>query len=343
VNFRLRVATWFALSLLILIAALLVSAHQHLDGELRKDRWDRSHPKFPEWVIHGSYTDEEVHDVLGELIQVWLWVGTPIVIASLGAGYYLAMRSVRPIRRINRELAALDLGALEEGVSVPEKDAELATLVKHINELLHRMQHSYGEMAEFSSLVAHELRTPLTLLRLKIEATASLLPPEISEELQEDLHRLSRLVERSLLTAKAETKKLHPACEPVELSLLLEDLRESYSLMAAEQGIEMEWSVARAVWCRTDPDLILQIFHNLLGNALRYGEQRARVSLSQSSGRATVRISNLFSFQRPARPGTGLGLRLVRSLCASMEQTRFRCRESRGVFSVRLALRTFKP
>ncbi|MGC2578636.1 MAG: hypothetical protein WA376_13775 [Terrimicrobiaceae bacterium] len=128
-NFRLRVAAWFAVSVFLLVAVLIFTAHQHLDEELRKDRWDRSHPQFPGWVIHGSYTDEEVHDILSELIHVWLWVGIPLVLASVAVGYFIALRSVRPIRQINRELAALNPSSFASGVHLPERDEELAVLV----------------------------------------------------------------------------------------------------------------------------------------------------------------------------------------------------------------------
>ncbi len=84
-NFRLKIAAWFSLSLLAFAGVLVSTAHWHLDEELRKDRWDRSHPKFPQWVIHGSYTDEEVRDILGELIQVWLWVGIPWPLRALAS------------------------------------------------------------------------------------------------------------------------------------------------------------------------------------------------------------------------------------------------------------------
>jgi len=52
---------------------------------------------------------------------------------------------------------------------------------------------------------AHELRTPLTLLRMRIEQSAAEIPPELSEQLQEELSRLSKFVERSLLAARAES------------------------------------------------------------------------------------------------------------------------------------------
>lgn len=339
-NFRLKVASWFALSVLALAGVLLLSAHHHLDEELRKDRWDRSHPKFAEWVIHGSYTDEEVADILGELVQVWLWIGIPLLLVSACIGYLIALQSVRPIRRINRELAALDSQSLGRGLHVPEKDQELARLVQHINDLLGRLGRSYNEMSEFSARVAHELRTPLTLLRMRLESAAPELPVEFSEEMQEQIRRLSQLVERSLLAAKAEGGKLEVQRDRVNVTSLLDDLREGYTLLAAERSIALEWRVQPELACTSDPELLRQILHNLLGNALRHGKGQVRLTARNSLRQdgVVVWLSNRMDGGHAASAGTGIGLRLVRALTRALGATLFCNRQIQRVFVARLVL-----
>ncbi|MGB7839421.1 MAG: HAMP domain-containing sensor histidine kinase [Terrimicrobiaceae bacterium] len=344
-NFRLRVAAWFAVSVFLLVAVLIFTAHQHLDEELRKDRWDRSHPQFPGWVIHGSYTDEEVHDILSELIHVWLWVGIPLVLASVAVGYFIALRSVRPIRQINRELAALNPSSFASGVHLPERDEELAVLVRHINDLLQRVGRSYNEMAEFSARVAHELRTPLTLLRMRTESAAPELPPDFSEEVQEEIRRLSQLVERSLLAAKAEGGKLDAQTVPVDLAGLLEDLHEGYALLASERSITLDWRTLPGLVVASDTELLRQILHNLIGNAIRHGREKVRVSAmrSRTAGRIVVRIANFIGNGNSGQIGTGMGLRLVRSLANVLGKTQFQIRQTTHVFSVRLLLPAATP
>lgn len=338
-NFRTRLAVWFAASLFILAAALLFSAHWHLDEELRQDRWDRSHPKYPQWVIHGSYTNEEVHDILGELVHVWLWVGGPLLIGSLAVGYLIACRSVRPIRQINRELDALDPGNLDRGVQLPDSDPELSALVSHINKLLGRAHRSYAEMAEFSARVAHELRNPLTHLRMKLEAAAPQLPAEFSEEVQEEIYRLSQLVERSLLLAKAENGRLDPHIETFSLDAILEDLRESYQILADGSGCCPEWRVSPDLVGKGDTGWLRQIFHNLLGNVLRYGRDPVRLTAFPQARKGKIVFCLTNAIKTGSAPGgTGIGLRLVRGLCASLPDTRFRYRAHGGFFSVRITL-----
>lgn len=325
-NFRLRLAAWFGISLAALTALLMVTAHWHLDEELRQDRWDRSHPKYPNWVIHGSFTDEEVQDILGELMKVWVWVGAPVVILALGIGFLLARRSMRPIYAINNELSQLEARSLRKGIALPENDAVLSDLVRHINLLLERVGRAYQNLDEFTSKVSHEIRTPLALLRMKIERSAVDLPPGLSEELQDELARVTRLVEQALLAAKAESGRVSADLKRVSVSALLDDVREGYELLAKERGLDFEWAVKNGLGAVTDAELLRQILHNLLSNAVRYARRRIRVRAHSDHGGVVVRIANDFDNSTIAEPGIGLGLRLVRSLASTLNIDFRQCR-----------------
>lgn len=340
-NFRFKIALWFTLSMVVLVTALMFTAHAHLDEELREDRWDRSHPKFPEWVIHGNYTNEEVHDILGELIHIWLAVGVPLCLLSAGIGYFIALRSVRPIQQINRELARLEAGSLNEGVTVTDRDPELARLTRHINDLLRRVGDRYNEMAEFSARVAHELRTPLTLLRMKVESAAPELPPDFSESVQDEIRHLSQLVERSLLAAKAEGGRLEIHVGEVDLSALVADLHEAYLPLAKEAGLTLSVDLPPGLTVASDPAVLQQILHNLFGNAVRYASGSIRIRLRPHRLRRHLQLTLTNRIASPApTAGIGIGLRLVKALSSVLPGTRFRFRRWKQVFSVNLRFET---
>jgi signal transduction histidine kinase len=342
VNFRIRMAAWFGLALAGIIGILIFTAHQHLDHELRLEKWDRSHPKYPDWSLHGSYTDAEVQDILGELIQVWIWVGLPALGLALGSGFLLANRSLRPVKRINRALAEKNPDTLKTGIPPPESDRVLAELVSQINALLFRVGNAYDEMAEYSSRVAHELRTPLTLLRMRIEQSAADLPPELSEQLQEELSRLSTFVERSLLAAKAEAGRLEVKRSSVDLSALLEEFKEPYEILASQAGLDLGWGVSPGLRIDTDPDLLRQMLHNLLGNTCRYGASAARLRVFPSARSTVLSLANDHPEVR-APGGLGIGLRLVRALANGMDGHNFAIRDNGRVFAVRLVWETTTP
>jgi signal transduction histidine kinase len=337
-NFRLRLAAWFGISLAVLTAILMATAHWHLDEELRHDKWDRSHPKYPNWSIHGSFTDAEVQDILGELMKVWLWVGVPVLGLALGIGFLLARRSVRPIDAIDRELSLLEAKSLRKGIAVPENDPVLSDLVRHINRLLERVGDAYQNLDEFASKVAHEIRTPLMLLRMKIECEAADLPPGFSEELQDEVARVTRLVEQSLLAAKAESGRVTADLQEVNVSLMLDDVLEGYDLLAKERHLDFDWSVADGLCAFTDAGFLRQILHNLLSNAVRYARRRIRVRARSAAGDVIVTLANDFDRSAMATSGIGLGLRLVRGLASTLK-IGFRQRAIGAIFATRLRLR----
>lgn len=53
----------------MVIALFLSIAYWHLEHELRQEKWERVHPDHPDWILHGSYSDAEVRDIVGELIK----------------------------------------------------------------------------------------------------------------------------------------------------------------------------------------------------------------------------------------------------------------------------------
>jgi signal transduction histidine kinase len=195
-------------------------------------------------------------------------------------------------------------------------------------------------MADFSARVAHELRLPLTLLRLRLEALAPELPPEVSEDLQEEIRQLSQLVERSLLMAKAEGGTLEHEIQPVDLSALLEDLHDGYAILAAEAGLTLGWQPDPKLIVRSDPALLRQILHNLLGNAIRHGKGEIRLEARPVADGRRVRLAirNRIAGGDTSLLGTGMGLRLVRAIVGALGETTFQAEERDGVFETVLEL-----
>jgi signal transduction histidine kinase len=326
-SFRIRITAWVVLSCTLLIGVMMFAAYRQLEEELRAGRWDRTHPKIPGWVLHNSYSEEEIEDILGELLETWLWTAAPLVGLSLGAGLLLARRSLRPMHDINRQLADMRADSLHGGITIPEADPIIADLANHLNGLLDRAGTAYQEMAEFSARVAHELRTPLMLLRMRVEHAPPGIPSVFQEELQDELARLSRFVERSLLAAKAEQGALIPVPSPVSLSDLVRDLTEDYQLLAAERSLGMTLELAENLRIEADPDLLRQALHGLLENAVSYAKSEIRVSCRADDDGPVLEIHNDTDPATMATAGLGLGLRLIRGICDA-SGIRFEIRQS---------------
>jgi signal transduction histidine kinase len=314
-SFRFRIAAWVVVSCILLISVMIFTAHRQLEEELRAGRTDPSHPANPDWVLHNTYAEAEIQDILDELLSIWSWTAVPIIALSLGAGLLLARRALRPVHDINRQLSAMRPDSLHGGITIPEADPAIEGLANHLNGLLERAGTAYQEMAEFSARVAHELRTPLMLLRMRVEHAPPGMPPAFQEDLQDELARLARFVERSLLAAKAEQGALVPATAPLALGDLVQDVTGDYQLLAAERALEMTVEIAPGIRIDADADLLLQTLHGLLENAVRYAKSEIHVSCRTQHGGAVLEIHNDRDSATIATAGLGLGLRLVRGIC----------------------------
>lgn len=313
-SYRFRIAAWMVLSCMLIIMVMIYVGHRQLEEELREGHKDQTHPEMPGWTLHNSYAEEEIQDILGEMLEQWALVAVPMVVLSLGAGLLLARRSLRPMHDINRQLGEMRPNSLHGGISIPEADPIIADLASRLNALLDRAGIAYQEMAEFSARVAHELRTPLMLLRLRLEHAPPGTPPAFQEELQDEIARLSRFVERSLLAVKAEQGGLVPVTAPLSLSVLVRDVAEDYQLLADERAIAMVLEVEENIQIDADSDLLRQALHGLLENAARYAKSRILVSCRTENGGSFVEIHNDIDLTTMATAGLGLGLRLVRRI-----------------------------
>jgi signal transduction histidine kinase len=314
-SFRFRIAAWVVVSCTLLIAVMMFTGYRQLEEELREGRKDPTHPGTAEWTIHNSYAEEEIREILAEMTRSWLWTGLPVIALSLFAGLLLARRSLRPVHDINRQLTDMRPDSLHGGIKIPEADPVIGDLANHLNGLLEKAGTAYQEMAEFSARVAHELRTPLMLLRLRIENAPPGMPPAFQEELQDELARLTRFVERALLTAKAEQGALRASLSPLCLSDIVRDVSEQYQLLASERPLEMTVEIEPDIRIDADSDLLRQGLHSLMENAVRYSNSRIRISCAVREGVAVLDISNDLDPATIATAGLGLGLRVVRGIC----------------------------
>lgn len=340
-SFRFRIAAWVVLSCTLLIGLMMVTGYRQLEEELREGRKDDTHPQVKGWSIHNSYAEAEIQDILGEMVETWLWVAVPTIGLSLGAGLLLARRSLRPVHQINRQLADMKPDSLKGGITLPEADPVISDLASHLNGLLDKAGTAYQEMAEYSAHVAHELRTPLMLLRMRIEHAPAGIPPAFQEDLQDELARLSRFVERSLLAAKAEQGSLRAEMMEIDLSELVADVTEDYQLLAAEKELGLVMDLEPGVRVHADADLLRQALHGLLENALRYAKSSIHVECKATPRGVMLGIHNDCDLSTTNTGGLGLGLRLVRGICKA-SRAGFEVHEQDHSFRVEIRFQTGK-
>lgn len=134
--------------------------------------------------------------------------------------------------------------------------------------------------SRFISNVSHELRTPLFNIKSYVE-TLHDLGDQLSEEEQREFlgianaetDRLTRLVNDVLDLSRLESDRQW-SFEPVEVAPAIEQTLRTYRLNADDKGVrlvhEVETQLPRVL---ANWDLLLQVFDNLVGNALKFTPQ----------------------------------------------------------------------
>jgi len=198
--------------------------------------------------------------------------------------------------------------------------------------------------SNFIDSVTHELKSPIASLKLCLQTLGRHnLPPEQQADFRrimlEDLDRLHNLIDHLLDAARIDQKPPESETEDVELAALLTRCAEAtcqrYRLPAEAIRRHLE-----PAWVRGRPIDLEMVFRNLLDNAVKYAGQSPEVAvdlLAGGNGRVRVRISDngpgipaalrrkifgrfvrLGSELERSKPGTGLGLYLVRTLVKRM-------------------------
>ncbi|PTQ91362.1 ATP-binding protein [Agitococcus lubricus] len=196
---------------------------------------------------------------------------------------------------------------------------------------------------EFISTVSHELRTPLTSIRgaigLVLSKAAEGLSPKAKMLLNtasRNSERLSLLINDILDLEKIESGKLDFDLKPIDLAQLIQQAitgNEGYAVNHQVALVLAETLVTAPVYA--DDHRLLQVFSNLISNAIKYSPPQGRVELRlqdqdeqwrigvRDHGRGIPEAFRERIFQRFAQAdasdtreknGTGLGLTISKAI-----------------------------
>jgi len=221
-----------------------------------------------------------------QLLQAMLVIAPVILIGSMGLGYVLADTSLRPLEGMVDELESVTDGtSLHRRVAVPVSADELARLAGTMNQMLARLEASFVSLRRFTADASHELKTPLMVLRAGVERamTNPGTPTEALESLEEvleEIHRMSELVENLLTLARADEGRAALAMDICDLRELVNEAAETAGILGEGPGITVRSEVpAQPVEAAVDRSRIRQLLLNLVTNAIKYTPSGGKVSI----------------------------------------------------------------
>ncbi len=248
-----------------------------------------------------------------------------VAVGVLIIGLITIYRSAASVRKVARITDQVDINQRGESLSRDGLPLEIYPLVDSLNDMLTRLYDVREKQKFFVATAAHELRTPLTILRARLE---QLPQSNHRDALQDDLRRLSRLVEQLLHLTAVRSKEMLDL-EPVNLEKIVRDVCADRALLAIASGLDLELKVnATDTNVVGNVALISTAVSNLIDNAISMSDagQSILVSVSdpaivcvkdQGPGIPPEKRGLIFEpFAKfpPNRNGHGLGLAIVQAV-----------------------------
>lgn len=207
-----------------------------------------------------------------------------LLLTLLGA-WALASLSLRPVNRLREAMSGMTQKALDQRLPVAGEDREFKDLIGAYNAMLASLEKSFQQASRFSADAAHELKTPLTILQGRLEqairhADQRAIQSELMG-LQDEVSRLADITRKLLLLSQADAGRLALHREPVDLSIMLNELLADADMLL--DAPTLSGQIEAQLTIRVDALLLRQLLNNLLNNAVRYG--RPGGTLSVEAGR----------------------------------------------------------
>ena len=295
------------------------------------------------YVVEVGTSNSRTDRIMGRLLII-LAIGLPIAvcIAVIG-GFVLVRRALQPVEQIAHKAEDITQHNLSERLPVVHTGDELERLSISLNNMICRLEDSIQSSKQFVADASHELRTPLTVLRGSLEALAQdeqlrTQTRETAGSMLEEVDRLIEVGEGLLALSRLDAGEANTECVPFDLAELATTTADQMSLLAEDKDVTVICESAGPVRIEGDRGRMKQVIVNLLDNAIKYTPSggRVRLGITQEAGHAILEVADDgIGIPQEALPhvfkrfyrvdasrsreqgGAGLGLSIVKSICAA--------------------------
>lgn len=220
------------------------------------------------------------------IIQVVMYTSVALLVFSSLMAFFILRSlngSIKSLEGATRRVAG---GDLDFELPVRGND-QISSLTRSFDSMRRALKEEYARRARFIMGVSHDLRTPLTLIQGYVEAIADGYAgePETQKKylsiILDKAHNLEGMVGDLIEFVRMETGQWRMTHREIPARQFLMDLARRFAEDALILKRDFGWSIdlpddARV---RMDASLFTRALENLVGNAIRYTEERGKVAL----------------------------------------------------------------
>jgi PAS domain S-box-containing protein len=258
-------------------------------------------------------------------------IGASLIVPLVAHDHVFGAIELVRSRASRRTFAPGDLALVEEL-------ARRAALAIENARLFEQTRRAVVAREQLLAIVCHDLRDPLVVIRARSEILRQRID-ELGDPAGLSVDAIERATDRMdvLVSALADAARLragrlaiHP--QLCDLAVLSREAAEAVMELAAGKGIRLAVAAGEPVMAMIDPDRVLQVLANLLGNAVKFTQPGGQVELRVTTGKNEVHIavvdngpgiarealSRIFDRYWQVEPGqkhsSGLGLYIARGI-----------------------------
>ena len=203
-----------------------------------------------------------------------------IIIISL----YFSKQFSRPIKEVANLSVSLSKGNFDAKSNSGSNIEELENLRNSINILAEKLKNQDMLRKRLVSDISHEIRTPLNVLQNNLEAMIDGVFPVTTERLNylnDEVVRFGRLLNNLNLLKEFESESIKLNFERISLDELISAIYKDFYLAAENNNIKLDYETEadKDYHITGDRDKLIQVFINLIANALKFTEKGGRVEI----------------------------------------------------------------
>lgn len=251
------------------------------------------------YLIVENPSDVTINDLspfISRLREIVIVSGIAAALAAVIMAILISNQLLKPVKALTAASGKLSAGDLSTRVNVRGND-ELAVLGRTFNQMATNLEALEGRKKALTADIAHELRTPLAVQMAQIEAMMDGVLPLDKDNLKivtEQANLLTRMVEDLRLLAMADAGELKLELQEVQFDALVQRVMDQYQGHANQESTDLVLTMTADVKGKlvtADPDRLMQIMHNLITNALRYGKKGGRIEVEVKNANHGIQFS----------------------------------------------------
>ncbi len=294
------------------------------------------HYDFNVYVLKNISQENKIYKRLEYLVILFTIIGA--VLTAI-VSKIVSRRILKPVKNVIKTAKTITSEDLSQRIEVPKSEDELQTLTLIINEMLDRIEISFGNQKKFVSDASHELRTPLAIIKgyAEIIKKRRLTNEEIFEEsidsIINETDNMRNLIQKLLFLAKGDITKINTKFIEIDANEMVKQVYSDTTVSTKTHKIHL--TEGENFKINGDETLLQQAIRAIIENATKYSEENTNIYIESEirNGNGVISIRDegvgiskedakrIFDrFYRvdlsrtKATGGTGLGLAIVKRI-----------------------------